>query len=105
VVSNVIKASNEEQDPIWRMPLFALYRDSINSSIADINNNAADGYGGAITAALFLKEFVPDNIPWLHYDLMAWNLRSRPGRPMGGEAMGLRGLFRYLSTQFPVKHA
>ena len=54
-----------------------------------------------ITAALFLKEFVPDNITWLHFDLMAWNLKSRPGRPQGGEAMSLRALFSWLEAAFP----
>lgn len=96
IVDAVIKHSNEMNDPIWRLPLFSLYRDSLNSPIADINNTSPDSYGGAITAALFLKEFVPDTIPWLHYDLMAWNIKTRPGRPQGGEAMALRGLFRYL---------
>jgi leucyl aminopeptidase len=97
-LANALLAQAEQQyDPLWRMPLFSLYRDSINSTIADINNNSSDGYGGAITAALFLKEFVPDTIPWVHLDLMAWNTKTRPGRPQGGEAMGLRALFSYLT--------
>lgn len=100
ICEEVIKHSYEVQDPIWRLPLFNLYRDSLNSSIADINNCGSDAYGGAITAALFLQEFVPNDIPWLHYDLMAWNLKSRPGRPQGGEAMGLRGLFSYLKNTY-----
>jgi len=100
LVNDVIRHSNENQDPIWRLPLFSLYRESLNSPIADINNNPSDSYGGAITAALFLKEFVPDDIPWLHFDMMAWNLKPRPGRPLGGEAMALRALFSYISTRF-----
>jgi len=97
---DISQHAHREQDPVWHMPLFTAYRDSLNSIIADINNNSTDGYGGAITAALFLKEFVPDNIPWVHFDLMAWNLKPRPGRPQGGEAMGLRGLLSYLSARF-----
>lgn len=100
VCEAVIKHSYQVQDPVWRLPLFGLYRDSLNSAIADINNNGSDSYGGAITAALFLNEFVPNDIPWLHYDLMAWNLKTRPGRPQGGEAMGLRGLFSYLKEKY-----
>ncbi len=100
VVEEVIKQGEKQNDPMWRLPLFALYRDYLNSQIADINNNSSEPYGGAITAALFLKEFVPDDIPWLHFDLMAWNLRPRPGRPQGGEAMGLRALFGYLSERY-----
>lgn len=100
VAHELIRCGNQVWDPMWRMPLFAAYRESLNSPFADINNAGADSYGGAITAALFLKEFVPDDIAWLHFDLMAWNLKPRPGRPMGGEAMTLRALFSYLSERF-----
>lgn len=100
VVNQVIKKGENLNDPIWRLPLYAPYRELIVSQIADINNNGSEPYAGAITAALFLKEFVPDDIPWLHFDLMAWNLRNRPGRPQGGEAMALRALFGYLEERF-----
>ncbi len=100
VAKDVLQHATEQSDPLWRMPLFAGYRESLNSAIADINNAGADSYGGAITAALFLKEFVPDDIPWMHFDLMAWNLKTRPGRPQGGEAMGLRALFNYLVNSY-----
>lgn len=96
VVKEVIAHADQVSDPVWRLPLFKLYRDSLNSPIADINNNSSDAYGGAITAALFLKEFVPDEIPWLHFDLMGWNTKTRPGHPQGGEAMAIRALFSYL---------
>lgn len=100
VVNEVIKHGEKVSDPMWRLPLYALYREYMNSPIADINNNTNEPYAGAITAALFLKEFVPDEIPWLHFDMMAWNLRPRPGRPQGAEAMGLRALFSYLSAVY-----
>lgn len=100
LVHEVIKLGEKINDPMWRLPLYPLYREYLNSSIADINNNSTEPYAGAITAALFLKEFVPDNIPWLHFDIMAWNLRTRPGRPQGGEAMVLRALFAYLQERF-----
>jgi len=100
LVHDVIKQGEKIHDSMWRLPLFAMYRELINSSIADINNNSSEPYAGAITAALFLKEFVPDEIPWLHFDLMAWNTRTRPGRPQGGEAMALRALFAYLENRY-----
>ena len=100
LVADVIKQGEKNWDPMWRLPLYALYREYLNSQVADINNNSSEPYGGAITAALFLKEFVPDNIPWLHFDMMAWNLRARPGRPQGAEAMCLRALFGYLQKRF-----
>ncbi|MEO8400199.1 MAG: leucyl aminopeptidase family protein [Gammaproteobacteria bacterium] len=100
LANELIYHGNQNLDPIWRLPLYTLYRDSLNSSIADINNTSPDSYAGAITAALFLKEFVPDEIPWVHFDIMAWNLKSRAGRPLGGEAMALRALFSYLTERF-----
>ncbi len=100
LVNAVIKEGEKCNDPMWRLPLFSLYREYLNSPIADINNNSNEPYGGAITAALFLNEFVPADIPWLHFDMMAWNLRARPGRPQGGEAMVLRALFAYLQARF-----
>jgi len=100
LVQEVIKQGEKINDPMWRLPLYAMYREYLNSPIADINNNSLEPYAGAITAALFLKEFVPDDVPWLHFDMMAWNLRTRPGRPQGGEAMTLRALFSYLQERF-----
>ncbi len=100
LANSLMQYGVQQFDPIWRLPLFAPYRESLNSGIADINNNAVDGYGGAITAALFLKEFVPDTIPWVHFDMMAWNLKTRPGRPQGGEAMALRAVFAHLSEKY-----
>lgn len=100
VADALIQHGKHKSDPIWRLPLFTAYREMLNSPIADINNAGSDSYGGAITAALFLKEFVPDDIAWVHFDLMAWNLKTRPGRPQGGEAMALRGLFSYLCERF-----
>jgi leucyl aminopeptidase len=92
--------AEEQVDPVWRLPLFAPYREALSSPIADINNSTSDSYAGAITAGLFLKEFVPDEIPWIHFDMMAWNLKTRPSRPQGGEAMALRALFSYLSVTY-----
>ena len=80
-------------DPLWRLPLYQPYRASLDSPVADLNNVSEGGYGGAITAALFLEAFVEAGIPWAHFDLMAWNLNASPGRPKGGEAMGLRAVF------------
>lgn len=103
LANKIMQHGVQKSDPIWRLPLFAAYRELLNSSIADINNSSVDSYAGAITAALFLKEFVPDTIPWMHFDSMSWNLRSRPGRPAGGEAMALRAIFSYLYETYQKK--
>lgn len=98
LAAQLMQFSQQEQDPLWRMPLFSSYRKLIDSPIADLNNAGNSPYAGAITAGLFLKEFVPTHIPWVHLDLMAWNITTKPGRPEGGEAMGLRAVFQYLQT-------
>jgi leucyl aminopeptidase len=88
-----------EDDPLWRMPLHKGYRSQLDSPVADLNNVTEGGYAGAITAALFLQEFVEPGIPWVHIDLMAWNVANRPGRPKGGEAMALRAVYALIAEK------
>ncbi|MCB9881203.1 MAG: leucyl aminopeptidase family protein [Planctomycetes bacterium] len=100
VAEGLLRASARVADPLWRMPLHEPYRDLIQSAFADVANMASTSFGGSITAALFLQEFVDGDVPWAHFDVMAWNTKSRPGRPEGGEAMGLRAAFAYLSERY-----
>jgi leucyl aminopeptidase len=100
-VAQAIQAAGDEvEDPMWTLPLYQPYRKMIESPIADLNNAGKGSYGGCITAALFLESFVEPQIPWVHIDTFAWNLENRPGRPQGGEALGLRAVFRYLQTRY-----
>ncbi len=87
-------------DPMWRLPLHKGYEKLIRGKVADITNSPASGFGGAITAALFLQRFVGPGIPWAHFDLFAWNASTTPGRPEGGEAFALRALFRVIAARF-----
>ncbi|MEM7795975.1 MAG: leucyl aminopeptidase family protein [Cyanobacteria bacterium P01_C01_bin.118] len=98
-IAKLLSAGKTIDDPLWNLPLHDAYRSMLDSPIADMNNIASGSYGGSITAALFLQEFVQDNIPWVHVDFMAYNLRSLPGRPEGGEAMGMRALFELIKQQ------
>ena len=100
MASGLLEAAEREQDPCWRLPLHAPYREMLDSKIADIANASDSSYAGAITAALFLREFVPAGIPWAHFDSMAWNLKTQPGRPEGGEAMGMRAVFGWLEQRY-----
>ncbi len=88
------------QDPLWQLPLFDLYADGLKSKIADTSSTGTGSYGGAITAALFLRKFVKKDVPWVHLDMMAWNLKARPGRPEGGEAQAMRALFVWLEQRY-----
>jgi len=87
-------------DPVWRLPLWKPYRRMLDSKVADINNVSDGGFAGAITAALYLQEFVGDATPWVHIDMMGWNLAAKPGRPVGGEATGLRALYALIEGRF-----
>ncbi len=98
--TEIEKIATEVTDPVWRLPLHKPYRKLIDSKVADICNAAKGGYGGAITAALFLQEFVPAETDWLHFDVMGWNLQSSPGHPQGGELFAVRALFDYLVQRF-----
>ena len=98
LAESLLAQAEEEQDPLWRMPLHKPYRSKLDSKVADINNVSPGGYGGAITAALFLEEFVEKDVPWAHIDLMGWNLSASAGRPAGGEAMGLRAVAGVIET-------
>ena len=82
------------------MAIYTPYRDMLKSQIADMTNCATVPFGGAITAALYLQEFVNENTDWVHFDVMAFNIRHLPGRPLGGEAFGIRAVFDYLQTRY-----
>lgn len=97
---SLLAAGLAARDPLWRMPLHQAYAKQLESNVADICNVSNDSYGGAITAALFLERFVSASTPWVHIDTMAWNLESKPGRPAGGEAFGLRALVELLCRRY-----
>ncbi len=101
LAGDILQAGEATGEPLWRLPLHKPYRRLLDSKVADIANVSDSPYAGAITAALFLQEFVPPGIAWAHLDIMAWNTCSRPGRPDGGEAMALRALFAVVAARFP----
>lgn len=100
LAEDIAAAGLAAADPVWRLPLWRPYRPMIDSKVADICNISEGPFGGAITAALFLQEFVRPAVPWVHLDFMGWNSNSRPGRPVGGEAQGMRALFRLLAARY-----
>jgi leucyl aminopeptidase len=100
LADDLLAAGRRAFEPLWRLPLHAPYRDLIESPIADLNNAGKPGSAGAITAALFLERFVTDTRAWAHLDIYGWNAESRPGRPKGGEATGLRALLGAIEARF-----
>lgn len=102
VARRLAEISEDIDDLVWRLPLHAPYRKMLDTPLADIKSCSSGGHGGAITAALYLKEFV-DDCNWVHVDMMAYNVASSPGRPEGGEAMGLRAMFEYIRERYSLK--
>jgi leucyl aminopeptidase len=98
-----LAAGEAAHDPLWELPLWAGYEDDLGSRVADLVNASASGFAGAVLGALFLKRFVGEGTRWLHLDLYAWNPKERPGRPVGGEAQGVRALFGLLEARYGVR--
>jgi leucyl aminopeptidase len=96
----LLKAGEERDDPCWRLPLWDGYREYLKSDLADIGNNSANAFAGASVAALFLDRFVPEGVDWAHFDTFAWRPLSKPGRPKGGDALGLRASWRMLQARY-----
>ena len=100
IADALMTAARDVSDPLWRLPLHSGYDDMLKSDIADLNNAPDGGFAGAITAALFLQKFVPEGTAWVHLDTFAWRPAAKPGRPKGGEAIGLRAIWSMLGKQF-----
>ena len=82
------------------MPLWAGYEESVDSDIADLKNDPdAWAQAGSVTAALFLQRFAPTGA-WAHFDVFAWNPKSRPGRPVGAEAQAIRAILATLEARY-----
>ena len=97
---DIMAAGERLADPCWEMPFWRNYDSYLSSDIADVNHAADTPFAGSITAALFLRKFVDDAIPYTHFDIFAWNPKDRPGHPKGGEAMGIRAVYDCLSARF-----
>ncbi len=100
VAEGILASAEAVHDPVWRLPLVPAYRRHLESKVADTSNIASSPFGGAIIAGLFLEKFIDEGQPWVHFDAMAYNLDAQPGRPIGGEAMGLRAVYAYLVNRY-----
>jgi leucyl aminopeptidase len=80
-------------EKMWQMPLDEEYREMIKGTVADIQNISSGDGGGAITAAMFLKEFAEDT-PWIHLDIAgtAWLDDAKPWAAKGASGVGIRTL-------------
>lgn len=100
LAAGLLESAEASGDPLWRMPLWKPYADMLKSDVADFGNSASGAFAGAITAALYLEKFVDPKTPWAHVDTFAWMPTAKPGRPKGGEALGMRAFWHYLQHRF-----
>jgi leucyl aminopeptidase len=97
VIRDVLAAGEAAGEPGWELPMFERYRRLIDSNVADIQNIGKNRYGGAITAAFFLREFVGDT-PWAHLDIAGPAFSEKAGDywPKGATGSPVRALVRYV---------
>ena len=100
LAADLLASGLEQGDQMWRLPLWNGYDEMLKSDIADMVNAPDGGFAGAITAALFLRRFVPKTAAWAHLDVFAWRPSAKPGRPKGGEAYALRAAFAMLAKRY-----
>ncbi len=94
------KAAQKEADPLWRLPFWDPYEPVIEPDVADLDNAPAGGFGGAITAALFLRRFVEHAHDFVHLDLYGWTPAAKPGRTKGGACQSARALLRVIEQGY-----
>jgi leucyl aminopeptidase len=96
-VIEILKTSGEDQnDPVWPLPFWDPYENLIEPDHADLDNAPSGGFGGAITAALFLRRFVSKPSSYIHFDIYSWSDTNKPGLPKGGITQGPRAIFNAL---------
>ncbi len=100
LADNLLDAGSRVADPVWRMPLWKHYEEMLASDIADVGNISDAPMAGSVTAALFLQKFLPVGLAWAHFDTFAWRSSNRPGRPKGGDAIGLRAAWEMLRGRY-----
>jgi len=100
LAKGLLKAGDVSGENLWLLPLPLEYKKLNQSKVADIKNIPSTRYGGAITAALFLQEFIEEDVKWAHLDIAAPVYAEKPMNsytPVGGVGFGVRTLFEWLN--------
>ncbi len=100
LAADVARVARQENDPLWRMPLWPPYDSWLDSKVANITNAPSGAFAGSIICALFLQRFVEAAKSWLHVDIYGWTPSARPGRPEGGECQAARAIYKLLSERY-----
>ena len=100
LAADVARLARQENDPLWRMPLWPAYDSWLDSKVANITNAPSGAFAGSIVCALFLQRFVEAATSWLHVDIYGWTPSAKPGRPEGGECQAARAIYKLLSERY-----
>jgi leucyl aminopeptidase len=100
LAADVARCAREENDPLWRMPLWPPYDAWLDSKVANLTNAPSGSFAGSVTCALFLQRFVEHAKSWLHFDIYGWTPTAKPARPEGGECQAARAMYRLLSQRY-----
>jgi leucyl aminopeptidase len=103
LAADLLRIGSQENDPVWRMPLWSPYDGMLDSKIADLNNVSGGTFAGSVTAALFLRRFVEKAKSWAHFDIFGWVPSAKPGRPEGGEPQTARLVAGLLAERYPPR--
>ena len=100
VCEAIENSAKDEGEPVWQLPMFDLYDEKIKSKVADIKNVGESRWGGAITAAKFLENFVGE-VPWVHIDIAgpAFADSAKPHRDAGATGAMVRTLVNWIESQ------
>jgi leucyl aminopeptidase len=100
LAQDVARCAMEENDPLWRLPLWPAYDSWLDSKVANVNNAPSGTFAGSITCALFLQRFVENAKSWLHVDIYGWTPSAKPARPEGGECQAARAIYKLLGERY-----
>ncbi|MFK5997624.1 MAG: leucyl aminopeptidase family protein [Rhodobacterales bacterium] len=96
----ISKAATAQNDPLWRLPFWPPYEPMIEPDVADLDNAPKGGFGGSITAALFLRRFVEHAGKFVHLDLYGWTPTAKPGRSQGGACQSARAMLQVIEEGY-----
>ena len=99
LAQSISNHAGEQNDPLWRLPFWGPYEAMLDSKVADINN-VGGGFAGSVTAGLFLRQFVEKAQDYVHFDIYGWTPATKPGKPHGGEAQGIRALYAMIRERY-----
>ncbi len=100
LANSIADASLAQQDLLWRLPLWQPYQKMLSSRVANVNHISSGGFAGSVTAALFLSRFVEHAKNWVHLDIYGWVPTAKPWAGIGGEAQGIRALYRVIADRY-----